>query len=426
VFGSTPFGVRVVPVLAGTGTMLLVADLARRHGGGPGALRAAVVSSCVPLAAAGLVLATPDTPLLLMFAATLAALDRALAAKPGDRANRTWWVVAGITLGLGLASKYTMVLLPAAVVVAVAARRSLRGWLRAPEPWAATGIAFVIFAPVVLWNAERAWVSFVFQLNNGLSASGAGAAGRILDLVANQLVLASPVILVMLAIGVARGTRASSDRRFVLAVVASAIVAFFLYSALRQRPEPNWPAAAYLPALVLLASAPATAAWKRWLRGGTVLGALMVAVIYVQAVAPVLPIAPRKDPMARGHGWAELAQAAAEAAPHDRRTWFAANRYQDAAMLAFHLPGRPEVFSLNMESRANQYDLWPAFPERAAPGATLVLALDESPESDIVQRALRPHFRDVRAGPLIELRRGDGVIGSRRVWILEGWLGDWP
>jgi 4-amino-4-deoxy-L-arabinose transferase-like glycosyltransferase len=428
VLGATPLGVRAVPVLAGALTMLLVADLARRHGGGAAALWAAVVSACVPLAAAGLVLATPDTPLLLFFIATLAALDRALGAAPDSRESWTWWIAAGLALGAGVASKYTVVLLPAAVLVAFLARPSLRDRLRSPEPYAAAGAALAVFLPVVLWNAERDWISFAFQFRHGLAASGAGAAGRVLDLLGNQAVLVSPVLLVLLAVATVRALRSADDRRFVLAVVALGTFAFFVYSALRQRPEPNWPAPAYLPALVLLAAAAATAGarWRRWLRGGAALGALMVALIYAQSLVPLLPIPPRKDPMARGHGWDAVAAAASRAATPEGATWFAANRYQDAAMLAFHLPRNPAVFSLNLESRANQYDFWPGFAERAAPGATLVVVLDDGEYGDRVHRMLRPHFTSTRAGPLVELRRGDGVIGTRRLWVLEGWRGGWP
>ena len=56
----------------------------------------------------------------------------------------------------------------------------------------------------------------------------------------------------------------------------------------------------------------------------------------------------------------------------------AANRYQDAAELAFNLPGQPEVFSLNLGGRDNQYRYWPGFPERARAGDDLLLVLADA------------------------------------------------
>lgn len=427
--GATPLGVRLVPVLASFASLLLLADLARRHGGGRAALHAAVVASCVPLAAAGFVLATPDTPLLLACALALHALDRALAAAPRSGPSYAWWAVSGLAVGAGLASKYTAVLLPLGVLIAFLARPSLRRRLATPEPYLAAALALVVFLPVVWWNARHDWASFAFQLQNGLGASGSGAPGRMLDLVANQAVLVSPILFVLLAIATVRALRRGSDDRwFVLAVVAATTLGFFAYSALRQRPEPNWPAPAYLPAFVLLALVAARGAWTRWIRAGSLLGAAMIALIYVQSVHPLLPVAPRKDPMARGAGWDALAVAVAGAAAGagDGGVWVAANRYQDAAQLAFHLPANPTVFSLNLAGRPNQYDFWPAFAERAAPGHTLVLAHDEGERADEAIRRLRPHFDDVRQGERVELRRGEGVISTRRIWVLEGWRGSWP
>jgi 4-amino-4-deoxy-L-arabinose transferase-like glycosyltransferase len=428
-FGASTLGVRFFPVLAGVATMLLVVDLARRHGGNRAALYAAVISSCVPLAAAGLVLATPDTPLLLAYALALGALDRALAAPPRSRRSWLWWTLAGTAVGVGLASKYTAVLLPAGVLVAFLCRPSLRRRLRTPEPYVASAVALALFLPVVAWNAAHQWVSFAFQLRNGLSPAGGSSVGRVLELLASQLVLVSPILFVMLAVTLVGMLRRSTDeRRFTLAIVALATFGFFVYSALRQRPEPNWPAPAYLPGFVLLSLAVAGSRWKRWLRAGNLLGAAMIVLIYAQSLHPVLPVPPTRDPMARGYGWNTLADAVHDAAVSaEGPAWIAANRYQDASKLAFHLPDKPVVFSVNLSSRPNQYDHWPLFTERARPNDSLVLVLlADGPESEVVIRILRPHFQEVREGPRVESLRGGELLLARRIWTLEGWRGSWP
>ena len=63
----------------------------------------------------------------------------------------------------------------------------------------------------------------------------------------------------------ARSRRGATSVRFVLGVVASLSFVFFIYSAIRQRVEPNWPAPAYIPAIVLLAAAPWARAASKWL-----------------------------------------------------------------------------------------------------------------------------------------------------------------
>ena len=103
--------------------------------------------------------------------------------------------------------------------------------------------------------------------------------------------------------------------------------------------------------------------------------------------------------------------------------WFAGNRYQDASEIAFHLPNHPDVFSLNIASRPNEYDLWPSFAERARPGDDLVLALiPPAPgRPDTVISTLRPHFD--RATHVERVRVTDGAGLVRDVWVLEGWRG---
>ena len=162
------------------------------------------------------------------------------------------------------------------------------------------------------------------------------------DFFGGQAGLVTPILFVLCAIAVWRALKATSDdRRLVLAVVALVTFAFFIYSAVRQRVEPNWPAPAYIPAIILLATHDWSVRGVRWLAGGICLAAAVSVVIYAQAVAPMLPLAPARDPIARAFGWRELAgsvvnEAEATSAKTGRRTWLGGDRYQEAAELAFY------------------------------------------------------------------------------------------
>jgi 4-amino-4-deoxy-L-arabinose transferase-like glycosyltransferase len=430
--GDTPLGVRLFSVLAGSVAMLCIADLALRHAGGAAAARAAVIGATVPVAAVGLVLATPDAPLLLSYAAGLAALDRALQHRVGSRPSYGWWLAGGAAVGIGMAAKYTAVLLPMSVLVALLLRRTLRDRLRSPEPYLASLLALAVFSPVVLWNARHDWISFGFQLRHGLGAPSGTPLPRLLELLAGQIGLVTPIVFALMAAAVvAPLVRRSTDRTFTLAIVASVTFGFFLFSALRQRVEPNWPAPAYVAGIVLLATAGFGPRARAVLHGGIMLAGLFTLLVYIHALHPILPITPRADPIARAYGWSGMAAAAAETRAgvsdsSSRSVWVAANRYQDAAQLAFHLPGNPVVFSLNIEARPNQYGLWPRLREVAAAGDAVVVVLDDRGDEHPVLRALAPHFDDTRPGPAVDLERAGSRIDSRKIWILDGWRGSWP
>ncbi|HET7321154.1 MAG TPA: hypothetical protein VFI96_01585, partial [Longimicrobiaceae bacterium] len=243
----------------------------------------------------------------------------------------------------------------------------------------------------------------------------------------------SPILFVMMAIAVVYALRRRSPLEWLLAVVSVVVFALFVYSALHKRVEANWPAPTYVSAIVLLCVHRWGQRGRRWLTGGVVLAGLLSAVIYADAVAPVLPVPARKDPVARAFGWEAMTDAALHAAraPHapSARSWLGAERYQNASELAFHADDRG-VFALNLTGRANQFDLWPSFPERASAGDRLVLALNADDEqkkgTPEVVSLLEPYFRDVRRGALVIRRRGEGAIGRVRIYSLDGWLGEWP
>lgn len=430
ILGATVAGVRLGPIILGTIGALLLAGTARRVAGDSAALWLAAAFAAMPLAS-GLVLATPDAPLLAAAAAALYCVVRALQAPTRSAAALLWWCVGGVALGLAVASKYTAVLLPLGLLVGLLAS-PLRGTLATAGPYIATGIAILVFSPVIFWNAANDWISFAFQLGHGLGRVGGSALRRELDLIGGQLGLLSPVLFAMCAVAVWRDAARPREPLFrVLAVAATCVFSFFVYSATKRRVEANWPALAYLPALVLAVTHLESERWKRWFRGGVLLAALLSALVYVNAFVPVLPVPARRDPAARASGWQDLARAVHEVrAAHlpmsSYRAWVAADRYQDASELAFHLPGQPEVFSLNIAGRPNAYDLWPAFTGRAAPGDAMILVVDAVDGKHAAVLALEPHFERVTQGPVVTLSRRGDPVKYLRVWTLDRWRGSWP
>jgi undecaprenyl-diphosphatase len=432
--GATPLAIRFGPVIAGWIAAIATTAIARRLSGEVAAMRAAIVITVLPLAAAGLILATPDSPLLAATAVGLYCAVRALQSEARSSSSLKWWTLTGAILGVAFTSKYTSIFLPVGVVVAIAIRPSLRARVLEPGPYVACVVATLIFLPVLIWNSHHDWISFVYQVRHGLAAPQGSALLAAWkhegDFFGGQAGLASPILFVMLCVAVGRSlTRKSADERFVLAVVALLSFGFFINSALRQRVEPNWPSPAYIPAVALLAAVSWSTVGERWFRAGLGLAAALSIVIYAQAVAPILPLKPAKDPIARAYGWKELTAAtdstAQSLADPAHTTWLGGDRYQEASELAFYDSTHPTTFAMNLSGRPNQYDLWPRFPDRARAGDNLVLALDETDGPHDTIKALSPFFVDVNRGALVTLRRGKGEIGTRRIWILRNWKGGW-
>jgi 4-amino-4-deoxy-L-arabinose transferase-like glycosyltransferase len=440
-FGNNTFGVRFGPAVAAIVLHVSIVLLASRLGGKRAAVRAALLGAVLPFSVLGLALATPDVALLSSAALALVFLERALSSKVNSRRSLLWWSLTGVALGFAFISKFTAVLLPFSLVVACLVYAPLRARFAEPGPWVASAIALLMFAPVVMWNAAENWIAFRFQLNHGFGGNARGTPiGRELEMFGGQLGLATPILGVLLFLVIAATLRnewklreyssatSKAGIRFALAMIALTPFAFFAVSAWKRPIEANWPALAYSSAVVLLASSRAGWANTKWWNRGVVFAAAIVFAAILQTWHPIVPVAPRRDPIARAHGWTDLAKAV-DRARNDgflsgtTQRWVAAERYQDASELAFHLPDQPRVFSLNMSGRANQYDLWSNASQHVGAEDAMVVAFDATPTGDSLATVVGGWFLHAQRGETVQLRRENGVITERRIWMYRGALG---
>jgi 4-amino-4-deoxy-L-arabinose transferase-like glycosyltransferase len=428
-FGNTSLGVRFFPVLANLGGALALIALARRLGDARAARDTALLLLSLPIVAVWLILATPDCPLFLANGLALYAVMRAIEAPPGSRAALGWWLGGGAALGLGLLSKLLAIILPFGILLALLLRADLRRRFAEPGPYLACVLATLIVLPSVIWNSSA---PVAYQLHHGLGGTNHAPLHQELDFIVGQLGIGGGILFVLLSVAVARSF-ASDTLRFrrpaVLAIISAATWAVFALSALRHRVEANWPLPAYMPAVVLLALISQAAPWRAWLRVGIALGGAAVTLAYVEMVTPLSPSP--EEMIRRGHGWDHVAERVSRvrdstASASGKRVWVSGNTYQDASELAFHLPDHPDVFALNLESRKNQYSVWPQFRETAHPGDDLVFVLSNRPESPGPISDLRCCFEHVAAVDSTSPGAGRREVPRRRIWVLENWRGSWP
>jgi len=424
IFGDVPLGVRFFPVLCGAVAAFALAELTERLAGVRASRFAALLLAVTPFTI-GFVLATPDAPLLAALALTLMLVVRAIDPAATARQALPAWAGAGVAIGIAMASKFTAVFVPMALLLACVIHPALRIQLKRPGAYVAVAVASLVMLPVLQWNAQHEWIAFRFQLGHGLNAVASGSWWqRELELIGGQLGLVTPILFVLLVRAIWRNYNPNGEaRRFALAQIALFCLGFFIYSATRRRVEANWPAIGWLPALALLAAATdeLRSVWERralWLAGA------LTALVLAHIAFPFLPIVPRKDPGARLRGWESLAMAVR--ADSSSARFVAAARYQEAALIAWHDPEHPAVSAINLLGRRNQYDLWPRFQDVAIRGATLLLVVPDTSQRPALVDTLRAHFGSVAPGALAAVTYRGDTLTLRRVWTLAGWRGTWP
>jgi len=158
IFGNTEFGVRIGALLSWIIAGGFMFGLTRNLFDKTAAFRAVLLLAIMPFFFGMGLLMFPDSPLVACWAGALFFLERSLIAK-----KRLAWYGLGVCLGLGMLSKYTIVLLGPAILIFLLLDRNSRKWLVKPEPYLAAIIALLIFSPVIIWNASNDWASFYFQ-----------------------------------------------------------------------------------------------------------------------------------------------------------------------------------------------------------------------------------------------------------------------
>ncbi|HJP79823.1 MAG TPA: glycosyltransferase family 39 protein [Pseudonocardiaceae bacterium] len=400
---------RILAIAAELGCILLTAVLAAEFGGRARAQTIAAAATAVgPIFVAASLLFGTTVMDQLFWAATLVTVTRAM------RLGTTRaWLLAGLVAGLGLENKDTIGVLLLGILIGLIVFH--RPMLRTPGPWLAGGLALVILAPNLIWNATHDWAQL--RMAASLSAKQGGPLGA---LVAIPLVFVTGAgaLIVLWILGV-RWLSSADGRphRWVLVAGVTALVVFIATGGKEYYPA---------PALIGLFAAGGVWVQKRgsnrrpWpiLIGVTAVLALVVGL-------PVLPLSAENalrsvDPEpVETFGWSAFAgQVTAVASTLPLGTTVFTSNYGEAGALTHYGPG--DGLKQPVASGHNAYLLW-----GPPPGTTpdTVLCVGEfGPDY------LRKFWSSVRE--IAPITMPDGVINQEvakhaAIYLCQRPRGDW-
>jgi hypothetical protein len=361
--GDSEFGVRLVSILLALPMSWAIYQAAAiLFGSRRVAASSAILLNITLMAAVGTMIVTPDAPLLVASSFLLFALAKVLQTGRG-----VWWLAVGAAAGCALLSKYTALFFGLAILIWLVAIPSLRHWLLSPWLYLGGLVAALLFAPVILWNAEHGWVSFIKQM--GRAKIEDFRPGYIAELIPTQIAFATPLVWILGMMGLyalcARRAGAAPARALVNTLFW-VIVAYFVWHSLHARVEANWFAPVYPAFAVAAAVAAHLVEWRpRWQRlvdfsrrwalpGGIALFVLLV----VQADTGLLSLY-RRDATVRsiGVGWRQTADTIEAVRARTGATCVLAPDYGTTAWLAYYLPKGTCVVQPNQRIR------WVNMPE---------------------------------------------------------------
>jgi Dolichyl-phosphate-mannose-protein mannosyltransferase len=427
VAGDSEFGVRLVSILLALPMSYAVYRTAAiLFGSMRMAANATILLNVTLMAAVGTLIVTPDSPLLVASSFVLFFLAKVLETGRGG-----WWLAVGAAVGLALLSKYTALFFGPAILIWLLLVPKLRRWLISPWPYLGALVALAIFSPVILWNADHQWVSFIKQI--GRARIEDFRIGFIGELIPTQIAFATPLVFILGAMGLyallMRKAGALAARALITTTFWT-IVAYFVWHSLHARVEANW----FAPVYPVFAIAAAVAAnLTRWdkhqqrvvdfcLRWAAPTGILMFALLIVQANTGVLS-GYRRDATVRsvGVGWPELAAGIEAVRTRTGATCVLAADYGTTGWLAFYLPQGTCVTQLTQRIR------WVNMPEPdPAQLSGKLLFVDEARPNGqpYLSPALKDSFARIERVAQLPRKRGPLTIETYALDLLEGARGD--
>lgn len=433
IFGTNEFGVRFFAPLCSMAGALFISLLYRRIYGAKGAFLSFVLALSLPYINGAGFFMSPDAPLLVFWSLALLFLHRAVFEGKGQD-----WLVFGVVIGLGMLSKYTIVLLGLPALALLIIVRDNRRWFFSPHIYIAAALALLVFSPVIYWNFKNEWASFVFQGPRRLQSSVAFSTHRfILDM----LCLVTPSVFFAGWIFLFRSNKqifSDPAKKHELFMKLCFILpcGVFLFYSLRHVPKLNWSGPSYLALLPFVAHWLSNRAKvESRLEALTRRSFLPVMMIWfgifgfaLHYLGLGLPLVPYSEKMHRAIGWRALADKSVEISQRfeaqigARPVLVGMDKHNIAAQLWFYVTKKmgvelmPQIGSRNIVGdEALMFRYWS--PLENFVGKTIVMIARS--EADLNDERVVTFFDNV--GPIEPLELQTGWSKTKTYYMRVGY-----
>ena len=190
-----------------------------------------------------------DVPLFLFWSLTFYAFVLAF------KYNKTsFWVFAGFFGGLGLLSKYNMIVFPLSALLYLIYSKDNRKYLSNSNIYLAIVIALIVFLPNLAWNYQNDFISFTHLREISQVDRDLFHPDQLLKFVGDQFGVFGIISFAVLLYGFITVFKHRKDDRYVLLVMFSLVFLLIIFAqAFMSRAFANWAAPAYVTGSILVA-----------------------------------------------------------------------------------------------------------------------------------------------------------------------------
>jgi 4-amino-4-deoxy-L-arabinose transferase-like glycosyltransferase len=355
-FGLSMVSVRTFAALAHSIVLVLTGLMARELGG----RRWAQILAALAAAIAPIALIQGSLIQYVTFDFLWSVLIAYLGIRLLKSEDPRWWIPMGAVIGLGMMTKYTMVMFVAGLVGGLILT-NVRRYLRSPWLWGGVVLSLLIFLPNLIWQIQHNFISLEFL--SGIHARDVEIGRADGYLIEQFLFCANPFVIPLWIAGLAYYFMNESGKRYRL-IGWMYVIPFLIYLITQGRSY-------YLaPAYPMLISA-GTVVWQGWIdklsvqkarlvKGVTWAGIVIGAMISGALALPIAPInssmwnitSEVHDTFTEQIGWPEMIHTVAciyADLPEEEKAWagILAGENDEAAALNLYGPelGLPKAIS---------------------------------------------------------------------------------
>lgn len=249
-FGTSYFSVRLPALIFFFGVVYFIYRLARDLFGPDVAFWVGLMVYLSPFWGFGGYVASPEPPFMFFFTLSTWIFFQGYRKDKTPWSLKKTWLLLGLTMGLGLNSKFIIALLALGFGFYLLFSKDDRKSLISPWPWVGFLIATLLATPIFLWNVQFDWPGFVYQFHERHTGTEFSLQRWSQWFAAQWLFYTIPVYFLML-VAVIQSWKKIADPpwRFIAFVTLPTLLVFYLQP-LWADYKPHWPGAAHLLLLI--------------------------------------------------------------------------------------------------------------------------------------------------------------------------------
>lgn len=315
----------------------------------------------------------PDNPLMVIFLAIVLVFHKLI------KDNQTKdWIFLGILVGLAALAKYTAItILGSLILILLFENRWV--WLKQSGVYIASAIALIMIAPILYWNMQHDWASFIYQIEHGTKADF-WSIERLLRSQAIQLLVYSPLLFIVGWLIIFNPKNYFNSSHRLLLAFSLPIMFLFAYTSGYEESLPHWVALAWLLLIPIVVNVLWQKRDAKWLKAVIALHLVfnigLIIFAHSLLVTPWLSNGNQQNPLEREFGWDKAAEIAKQLQAENNNLALFVPNWSYGSHLSWSARPQP-VYIAN--KKQTQFPYWYGSPSSGMNGLLVVPHYDDVP-----------------------------------------------